>query len=70
MHINARRGNDEKAINAADDDVAYDLAVELNKQRQLNEAYQVLDYDYQADTSNYLLLKTKWPILYFAKKTC
>lgn len=55
-------------INPVDADVAYDLAIELNKEKQLSQAYKVLDHAFQADTSNYLLLKAKLPICISLKK--
>lgn len=55
-------------INPTDGDVAYDLAVELNLLKQSDKAYQVLEQAYQADTSNYLLLKAKLPIVLALKK--
>jgi tetratricopeptide (TPR) repeat protein len=51
-----------------DGDVAYDLAIELNLLKQTDEAYKVLEQAYQADTSNYLLLKAKLPIVITLKK--
>jgi tetratricopeptide (TPR) repeat protein len=55
-------------INPTDGDVAYDLAIELNLLKQSDAAYKVLEQAYQADTSNYLLLKAKLPIAIALKK--
>jgi tetratricopeptide (TPR) repeat protein len=55
-------------LNPADGDIAYDLAVELNRLRQQAEAYQILDDAYKSDTSNYMLLKAKLPLCISLKK--
>ena len=55
-------------INATDADVAYDLAIELNAWKLSADAYQVLELAYLADTSNYLLLKAKLPVVLALKK--
>jgi tetratricopeptide (TPR) repeat protein len=55
-------------LNPNDGDVAYDLAVDLNKLKLLEEAYQVLDQAYRADTSNYMLLKAKLPLCISLKR--
>jgi tetratricopeptide (TPR) repeat protein len=55
-------------LNPADGDVAYDLAVELNRLRQQAEAYQILDEAFKSDTSNYMLLKAKLPLCISLKK--
>jgi tetratricopeptide (TPR) repeat protein len=55
-------------LNPADGDIAYDLAVELNRLRQQAEAYQILDEAFKSDTSNYMLLKAKLPLCISLKK--
>jgi tetratricopeptide (TPR) repeat protein len=55
-------------LNPADGDIAYDLAVELNRLRQQAEAYRVLDEAFRSDTSNYMLLKAKLPLCISLKK--
>lgn len=55
-------------LNPADGDIAYDLAVELNRLRQQAEAYQILDEAFKSDTSNYMLLKAKLPLSISLKK--
>lgn len=55
-------------LNPADCDIAYDLAVELNRLKQQAAAYQVLDEAYQSDTSNYMLLKAKLPLCISLKR--
>jgi tetratricopeptide (TPR) repeat protein len=55
-------------LNSNDGDVAYALAVDLNKLKLLEEAYQVLDQAYRADTSNYMLLKAKLPLCISLKR--
>lgn len=55
-------------IKPTDGDVAYDLATELSRQKQLTAAYQVLRRAWEADTGNYLLLKAKLPLCITIKK--
>lgn len=55
-------------IKPTDGDVAYELATELSKQKQLTVAYQILKHAWQADTSNYLLLKARLPLCITLKK--
>jgi tetratricopeptide (TPR) repeat protein len=55
-------------LNPNDGDVAYDLAVDLNKLKLLEEAYRVLDQAYRTDTSNYMLLKAKLPLCISLKR--
>lgn len=55
-------------IRPTDGDVAYDLAGELSRQKQLTAAYQVLSQASKADTSNYMLLKAKLPLCITMKK--
>lgn len=55
-------------INPVDGDVAYDLAVELNRLKLQAAAYQILQKAFNADTSNYLLLKAKLPLCISLKK--
>mgnify|MGYP003914635921 CR=1 FL=1 len=55
-------------VNPLDGDIAYDLAIDLNRLKQQTEAYQVLDEAYQADTSNYMLLKAKLPLCISLKR--
>lgn len=55
-------------IKPTDGDVAYELATELSKQKQLTVAYQVLKHAWEADTSNYLLLKARLPLCVSLKK--
>jgi tetratricopeptide (TPR) repeat protein len=55
-------------IRPTDGDVAYDLAGELSRQKQLTAAYQVLSQAWKADTSNYMLLKAKLPLCITLKK--
>lgn len=49
-------------------DIAYDLALELSRLKQMAVAHEILVRAWQADTTNYLLLKAKLPVCISLKK--